>query len=191
MIQKRFNPTESSARTALRTQQVLAYETGVADTIDPLAGSYFVESLTDRIEAGALKHIQKIDEMGGAVKAIEQGYQQRAIQNSAFEYQKKIEEQKLIIVGVNRFTTDEPLKEALLKVNPELEVKQIKALKKLRKSRDNNAVNNALARLKKAAQGCDNLMPPILEGVKCRATLGEISNTLREVFGTYKENVVL
>lgn len=184
-------PTDSSARTALRTQQVLAYETGAGDTIDPLAGSYFVESLTDQIESGALKHIKKIDEMGGAVKAIEQGYQQRAIQNSAFEYQKKIEEKKLIIVGVNQFANDEPLKEALLKVNPELEVKQVNNLKKLRKSRDNEVVKKSLALLKKAATGKENLMPRILESVKCRTSLGEISNTLREVFGTYKENVVL
>lgn len=184
-------PTDASARIALRTQQVLAYETGVTDTIDPLAGSYYIESLTDRLEAEATKLIEKIDSLGGAVHAIEKGFQQLEIQNAAFDYQKKIEDKRLVIVGVNQFQTKEAPLEGLLKVRPELEVKQANELKALKSRRDNIAVQNALARLKKAAQGTDNLMPHILTAVRCYTSLGEISNTLRDVFGTYKENVVL
>lgn len=184
-------PTESSARTALRTQQVLAYESGVTNTIDPLAGSYFVESLTDQIERSAGEIILKIDKMGGAVAAIERGYPQQEIQNAAFDYQRKIEEKKLVIVGVNQYASQEPLKEEVLKVKPELEVKQVNNLKKLKNKRDNNAVKLTLVRLKKGAEGTTNLMPLILDCVKNMSSLGEISNTLRDVFGTYKENVVL
>ena len=184
-------PTHESAMLALRTQQVLAYETGVTDTIDPLAGSYFVENLTDKIEEEALKLIQQIDEMGGSVKAIEKGFQQLAIQNSAFEYQKKCENKDLIIVGVNQFQTNDPLKQDLLKVKPELEIKQVNKLKKLKTSRDNLTVKQALESLQKAAKGKDNLVPHILNAVKCMASLGEISNALRAVFGEYRETVVL
>lgn len=184
-------PTEASARVALRTQQILAYETGVGDTVDPMAGSYYVESLTDDIERKAFDLIKKIDEMGGAVKAIEKGYPQKAIQNSAFEYQKKIEDGKIVVVGINRFKVEETLKEELLKVNPKLEVKQINRLKKLRKKRDNKAVNLALEQLKKSAAGNENVVFPILSAVKRYATLGEISNTLREVFGEYRESLHL
>ncbi len=184
-------PTKASALIALRTQQVLAYETGVADTADPLAGSYYVEELTDTIEKGAFAYIEKIDKMGGAVLAIEKGYIQREIQNAAYDYQKKIEEKELIIVGVNEFIAKEELKPDILKVNPALETKQKKELSALRASRDNSAVAKARARLKKGAEGTNNLIPLILDAVRCYTTLGEISNTLREVFGEYKENVVI
>lgn len=184
-------PTEASARLALRTQQVLAYETGAGDTIDPLAGSYYVESLTDQIEAQALALIERIDEMGGAVSAIEKGWMQQAIQNSAFEYQKAIEEKRLIIVGVNKFQIQEGMPGDLMKVDPSLETQQVARLKKLKTGRDNLAVSQALENLKKGARGTDNLMPLILASVRCYTSLGEISNALREVFGEFQEVVVL
>jgi methylmalonyl-CoA mutase N-terminal domain/subunit len=184
-------PTEASATTALRTQQVLAYETGIADTIDPLAGSYAVEALTDEIEERALAYIETIDRMGGAVAAIEEGFQQREIQEAAYQYQRAIEDQRLIIVGTNKFQMEEhPVKE-ILKVDPALETKQKERLKQLRQKRDNAAVARALAALKKAAEGTDNVLPHILTAVKCLSTLGEISETLREVFGKYQEKIVL
>lgn len=185
-------PTDHSARVALRTQQVLAYETGVTDTIDPLAGSYYVESLTDRIEKEALDYIEKIDAMGGAVKAVENGFQQMSIQQSAFEYQRDIEQNNLIVVGVNKFQAkDDRLSENLMKVNPELEIQQVARLKKIKETRDNLAVKNALDKLTLAAKGNENLMPIILNAVKCYTSLGEISNTLKGVFGMYKENIFL
>lgn len=184
-------PTEDSARLALRTQQVLAYETGAGDVVDPLAGSYYVETLTDEIENQALELIEKIDDIGGAVTAIEKGFQQQNIQEAAFDYQKKTENKNLIIVGTNKFKTNEAFKEELLKVSPELEKRQVEKLKKIKENRDNEAVSQSLAALKKAAQGTENLMPHILQAVKCSTSLGEISNTFREVFGEYKENIVL
>lgn len=184
-------PTKQSAMIALRTQQVLAYETGVADTIDPLAGSYFVEELTSRIERDALKLIQRVDELGGSPKAIEKGFPQLTIQNSAFEYQRKIEDKSLVIVGQNQFEMQEDTQPDLLKVKPELERKQVAELKALKEKRDNGRVQEALKKLKAGAQGRDNLMPLILDAVRCYTSLGEISGALREVFGTYKENIVL
>lgn len=184
-------PTKESALIALRTQQVLGFETGVADSADPLAGSYYVESLTDLIEAEALKHIEKIDEMGGAVKAIEKGYIQQNIQNAAYDYQKKIEEKKLILVGVNQFETEEPPAKNLLKVKPELEAKQKEKVSTLRHRRNNKGVQEALLKLKKGAKENKNLMPLIFKAVKHYTTLGEISNTLKEVFGVYRENIVI
>ncbi len=184
-------PSEASAILALRTQQVLAYETGVADTVDPLAGSYAVEALTDEIERRAMDYIRKIDEMGGAVMAIESGFQQREIQEAAYQYQKAIEEKKLIIVGVNEFQwKEEPVKD-ILKVDPALEKRQKERLKKLRERRDTSGVKQARQALAQAARGADNLMPHILHAVKLYTTLGEISDTLREVFGLYQERVVL
>jgi methylmalonyl-CoA mutase, N-terminal domain len=184
-------PTEASATLALRTQQVLAYETGVADTVDPLAGSYVIESLTDEIERRAMDYILKIDKIGGAVKAIETGFQQREIQEAAYQYQRGIEEKKIIIVGVNKFQMEEKPVEDILKVDPTIEKKQRQRLKKLRETRDNQKVKTAREKLTQAARGTDNVMPHILNAVKCYTTLGEISDTLREVFGLYRENVVL
>ncbi len=184
-------PTEASATLALRTQQVLAYETGITDTIDPFAGSYVVEALTDEIEKRALEYIEKIDVMGGAVKAIEQGFQQREIQEAAYRYQKAIEEEKMIIVGVNKFQMKgEPLQD-ILRVKPEVETRQKERLKALRARRDNAQVKQAREKLSLAAQGSDNLMPHILNAVRCYTTLGEISDTLREVFGLYREKIVV
>ena len=184
-------PTQESARLALRTQQVLAYETGVADTVDPLAGSYFVEALTDRIEAQALEYIQKIDEMGGSVKAIENGFIQNEIQNAAFAYQKAIEDEKITIVGINAFLAKEKTRSEILKVDQEIQKKQIRRLKNWKSKRDQTKVKIFLENLKQRAHGTENLMPKILEAVKGHVTVGEIASALREVFGEYRENVVL
>ncbi|ARU63208.1 methylmalonyl-CoA mutase [Tumebacillus avium] len=179
-------PTEESARIALRTQQIIAYESGVADTVDPLAGSFYIESLTDEIEAQALEYIAKIDEMGGAVKAIEQGYMQREIQNAAYQAQMAIEDGSEVVVGVNKFRLENEPKPELQKINPELERIQNERLAELRKGRDNELVDAKLAALKQAAQGTDNLMPFIVDAVKAYATLGEICNVMRDVFGEYQ-----
>lgn len=184
-------PTQASATLALRTQQILAYETGIADTIDPFAGSYVVEALTDEIEKQALEYIEKIDQLGGAVKAIEEGFQQREIQEAAYQYQKSIEENRTIIVGVNKFQMkEEPMKD-ILRVKPEVEIGQCERLQKLRARRDNTQVIKARKALAQAALGSENLMPHILHAVRCYTTLGEISDTLREVFGVYREKVVV
>jgi methylmalonyl-CoA mutase N-terminal domain/subunit len=184
-------PTEASVRIALRTQQVIAYESGVADSIDPLAGSYLVESLTDQIEAQALAYIAKIDELGGAAEAISRGYQQKEIQDSAFSYQKSIETNDLVIVGVNQFIVQEGPPTGLLKVKPEVEIAQKKSLAAVKAGRDNAAVTAKLAALKVAATGTENLLPFILDAVKVYASLGEISDVLRGVFGEHQETVVL
>ena len=180
-------PTEDSVRIALRTQQIIAYESGVADMIDPLGGSYAVESLTDEIERKAIEYIEKIDAMGGAIKAIESGYIQGEIAESAYQYQKEIEKKKRIIVGLNQFQIEEePLKD-ILRIKPEVERYQKEKLARVKKERDNSRVKETLAILRKAAQGRDNVVPPILDAVKAYATIGEISDTLREVFGEYRE----
>ena len=180
-------PTEESVRTALRTQQILAHESGVADTIDPLAGSYYIESLTDKIEREALALIEKIESSGGVVKCIEDGFIQRQIENAAYQYQQEIERGKRIIVGVNKFQIDEDTKPPLLRVNPEVEKTQVAKLAAVKKKRDNDQLNTSLASLESAARGNDNLMPYIYDCVKEYATLGEICNVLRKVFGEYKD----
>ncbi len=180
-------PSELAVQVALRTQQIIAYETAVCDTIDPLAGSYYIESLTDQIEAKAQEYIDKIDQMGGAVAAIEKGYIQKEIQESAYRYQREIEKGERIVVGLNKFQVKEEEKPVdLLKVDPAVADRQIARLKELKASRDNAAVQKALAELKTAAEGDANLMPPILAAVKSLATLGEICDTLRAVFGEYQ-----
>jgi methylmalonyl-CoA mutase N-terminal domain/subunit len=178
-------PTEESVRIALRTQQIIAYESGAADTIDPLAGSYYVESLTNQIEELATAYINKIDEMGGAVQAIENGYMQREIQDSAYDYQRQVEQGKQIVVGVNQFQIEEAAPEGLLRVDPAVGELQKQKLQALRARRDNQAVDSALNALEEAARGDDNLMPYIYEAVKVYATLGEICGRLRNVFGEY------
>ncbi|MFX1252984.1 MAG: methylmalonyl-CoA mutase [Promethearchaeota archaeon] len=179
-------PSEAAVQIALRTQQIIAHESQVAETIDPLAGSYYVESLTKKLEAEALEYIEKIDKLGGATAAIEQGYIQQEIADSAYRYQKEIESKKFIVVGQNEYITDEEVKIPTLKIDPAIEKRQIAKLQEVKKSRDNNLVKEALTELKTAAQGDDNLMPFILKAVKTYATLGEICNVLREVFGEYK-----
>jgi methylmalonyl-CoA mutase N-terminal domain/subunit len=180
-------PCEEAVRTALRTQQITAYEIGVTDTIDPLSGSYAIESLTNSIENGAREYIERIDTMGGVIKAIEKGYIQDEISGSAYQYQKEVESKKKIIVGLNQFTIEEPPPSNLLKVNPEVEKIQKQRLAGIKRGRDNEKVKDILKTLKKAAQGSENLMPITLEAVKCYTTEGEIADTLREVFGTYQE----
>ena len=185
-------PTELAALTALRTQQTIAHESGAADTIDPMAGSYFVENLTDEIEKRANDYIEAIDDMGGAVAAIERGFQQREIQQSAYDYQKAIEANSQIVVGVNDFVVeqDEPLE--LLKIDPSIEIKQKDRLAKLRSERDPAAVQASLARVTAAAQsGGENVMPVIVEAVRTRATLGEVSDAMRETFGEFQAPVFI
>ena len=180
-------PTEEAVRVALRTQQIVASETNVADTIDPLAGSYMIESLTSQIEDGAKKYIDKIDELGGVIKAIETGYIQNEIQNSAYQYQKDVEKGEQVVVGLNKFTVEEKPLGNLLRVDPEKERFQKEKLAKVKAERDNSAVQAALKKLQAAAQGSDNLLPLTLEAVKVYATLGEIADVLRGVFGEYRE----
>lgn len=182
-------PTEESARIALRTQQIIAYESGVADTVDPLGGSYFIEALTDRMEEKVWEYIEKIDEMGGAVAAIEQGYMQREIQQAAYQTQLNIESGQQIVVGMNKFAVDNEKPPELLRVNPELGRIQAERLAKLRSQRNNEEVGKNLQALEKAAEGDANLMPYILDAVRAYATTGEIANTLRAVFGEYRPSL--
>nr|WP_054258193.1 methylmalonyl-CoA mutase family protein [Propionispora sp. 2/2-37] len=185
-------PTEDSVRIALRTQQIVAYESGIADTIDPLAGSYYIEALTNKLEEEALDYIQKIDDMGGAPVAIEKGYIQKEIQDSAYKYQMEVETKQRIVVGVNHFQIEEKPVEGLLRVDPSVGEGQKAKLAKLRNSRDNKAVEAKLAALEKACQDSDvNLMPVILDAVRAYATLGEICNVMRKVFGEYEAHVSL
>lgn len=179
-------PTEDAVRTALRTQQIIACESGVADTIDPLAGSYYIEALTDQIEQKAADLMEQVEKEGGVVASIEKGFIQRHIENSAYEYQKEIEKEERIIVGVNRYRIDEEIKPPVLKIDPEVEDTQIKSLAQLKKTRNNEKVRECLADLREAATGDGNLMPPILSAVREYTTLGEICGVLREVFGEYR-----
>ena len=178
-------PSEDSVQIALRTQQIIAHEIGAADTVDPLAGSYFIEALTNEIERLAMEYIRKIDEMGGAVKAVECGFIEEEIQDSAYTFQKAVETGDQVIVGVNRFQTEQKVPTNLLRVDPTVRTVQSERLTKLRAERDSSAATAALEKLRAAARGTENLMPPILDAVKKRVTLGEICGVLREVFGEY------
>jgi len=185
-------PTEESVRVALRTQQIIAYESGVANTVDPLAGSYYVEALTNEMEEKAMEYIQKIDDMGGVIPAIEKGFFQKEIAESAYRYQKEIEEKKRILVGVNEYAIEGeecPIK--LLRVDPSVEKKQVERLQKLKRERDNRKVKEVLEKLHYAAEKDENLMPTIIEAVKAYATLGEIMDVLRKVYGEYKELIII
>lgn len=184
-------PTEDSVMIALRTQQIVAHESGITETIDPLAGSYYIESLTDKIEQEAYKYINRIDELGGAPKAIEKGYIQKEIQNSAYKYQMEIESRDRIIVGVNKFQIEDEPKRNILKVDTKVEKLQKDKLEFLKLERNNEEVNRTLDTLHKKAQTNENLMPYILDAVKNYATLGEICNILRKVFGEYEQTVIL
>ena len=180
-------PTEDSARLALRTQQILAYETGVADIIDPFAGSYYVESLTNQIEKQAWDYISRIDELGGSVHAIERGYIQAEIEQAAYNYQLALEQKQATVVGVNRFQLEQEEPALLLGLDAEVGKRQGAKLAQLRQRRDNELVQQRLQALEKGAQGNENLMPLILDAVESYATLGEVSNTLRRVFGEQHE----
>ena len=184
-------PSEQAVTIALRTQQIIAYESGVGDTVDPLAGSYYVEYLTNEIEERALKYIEEIEAMGGAVDAIEKGFMQREIVESAYKFQKEVESKKRIIVGVNEFISEEETPIKILQIDPEIEKTLVERLRRLKQQRDKAQVEEALGKLRRAAEREDeNLMPYIIQAVKAYATLGEICDTLREVFGEYKPSTI-
>jgi len=184
-------PTEDSVRIALRTQQVIAHESGVVDTVDPMGGSYCVEALTTALERQATEYIGKIDRMGGVVRAIDAGYIQREIQDAAYRYQQEIERKERIVVGVNEFKVEEKSPGKLLSVDPRIEKSQRKRLSDLRRKRDGKAVRDALEKLETSCRGKDNVMPPILSAVRAYATIGEISDVMRGVFGTYRGKVTV
>ena len=184
-------PTEDSVQIALRTQQIVAHESGVTNTIDPLAGSYFVESLTDKMMKEASEMIEKIEVMGGMVPAIEKGFVQKQIQNSSFDYQRSIEKKDRIVVGMNEFKSDKEIQPDLLKVDPIIGEIQVKKLAEIKAERENSVVAEKLENVRNAANSNENLMPVIIEAVKEYATLGEICGVLRDEFGEYRENVIL
>ncbi len=190
-------PSEEAVRVALRTQQIIAYESGVANVVDPLAGSYYVEWLTDKMERLAWKYIEKIKEMGngsmvkGVLKGIENGFFIREISDSAARYQKEIEEGNRIIVGVNRFKIEEDLRIPLLKIDPEVQRKQIERLKKVKAERDNGAVKENLEWIRSCCENSENVMPAVFEAVKNYATIGEIMGTFKQVYGTYKKPIII
>jgi len=185
-------PTDKAARLALRTQQLIAYETGVANTLDPLGGSYFIESLTDEMERQAEAYFKRIDEIGGVIPAIESGFFQKEIADAAFRYQKELEEKSRLVVGVNEFINDEADESIeILRIDPLLESQQSERVREVRRKRDQAMCANALQSLRKAAAGTDNLMPHILEAVRAYATEGEIMQAMIEVFGTYTETAVV
>jgi len=183
-------PSQEAVTIALRTQQLLAYETGIGDVVDPLGGSYFIEYLTGALEKQAAEYIDKIDKLGGAVAAIEQGFQQKEIQESSYRQQKNVEENKSTLVGVNKFVSSSSEVPDLLRVNPELEIKQKERLAEIKKNRDKGKVNKALANLEDAARSTDNTMPAFIDCVEAYASIGEICDVLRKVFGTQKEYLV-
>jgi len=179
-------PTEKAVRVALRTQQILAYESGAPDSIDPLAGSYLIEYLTDKIEARAGEYLRKIDEMGGAMQAIEQGYVQGEIQEAAYHYQKAVERGEEIVVGVNAFQVEEAIELERLKVDPSIEAGQRARLAEVRLRRDGSRAQELMGRLETAARGTDNLVPLVIECIENNLTLGEICKILRGTWGEYQ-----
>ena len=183
-------PTEKAVKIALRTQQLIAYETGVPNTIDPLGGSYYVEALTDELEKLTYEYFDKIETLGGVVPAIEKGFFQREISRSAYEYQKALEKKEKYHVGVNIFEEKENVEIELLKIPEKVEIDQNKSLKNVKQERNNSKVKETLKNLKDAAESEENLMPRILDCVREYATLGEMCGTLKEVFGIYKEPII-
>ena len=184
-------PTEEAARIALRTQQVIAHETGVAQTVDPFAGSFYIETLTTQIEQGAVDYLARIDAMGGMLKAIERGFVQQEIQNAAYDYQRAVESGEQIVVGVNEFRREDEPTVPLQRIDESLERKQVERLQALRARRDATKWQASLKSLEERARSGGNLMPAILEAVESWATVGEIAGTLRGVFGEYHEAVVI
>jgi methylmalonyl-CoA mutase N-terminal domain/subunit len=179
-------PTTKAAKLALRTQQVIGYESGVTDTVDPLAGSYFVEWLTDEVERLATEYLERIDEIGGAVAAIEQGYMQEEIEQAAYAYAKAIDSSEKVVVGVNRFAEDEPGEQDVFPIDPDLQRSQVERVRRVRAERDQSAVDAALADVAAAARGTQNILVPMRVALKANATLGEVSDVLREVFGVHQ-----
>jgi methylmalonyl-CoA mutase N-terminal domain/subunit len=184
-------PTEDSVRIALRTQQILAYESGIANTVDPLAGSYYVEALTDRIEREAEEYIRRIDEMGGMITAIETGFVQSEIQRAAYRYNQEVEQGKRIVVGVNAYSEDNYVPPELHRIDRRVQEEQIKALKSVRSQRNDPAVRSSLKALVEGAKGDENLLPLILDAVRAYASVGEMCDALRGVFGEYRERITL
>jgi methylmalonyl-CoA mutase N-terminal domain/subunit len=183
-------PTEEAVRVALRTQQIIAAESGVTATADPLGGSWFVEKLTDEMEAAAYGYFARIDELGGMVEAIRRNYPQREIADASFTYQQEVDERKRIVVGVNDFVQEDEEPTPILKIDPSLERKQTDRLAAPRARRDGGEVESALAELRRAAAGETNLMPPIIAAARARATEGEMISAMQEIFGTYTESPV-
>jgi len=184
-------PTEEAARVALRTQQIVAYESGVPNTVDPLAGSYFIETMTDELEARAQEYLAKIDAMGGMLKAIERGYVQQEIQNAAYEFQQAVDRLEQVVVGVNRFEVEEEKPIPILRIDPELERRQVERLRAVRAKRDSAKWKAAVRQVEEAARSTDNLMPHIIQAVESYATVGEIAGAMRRVFGEHQETVVI
>ena len=183
-------PTEEAATVALRTQQIIAHESGVVNTPDPLGGSYFVEAMTDRVEEEAMRYIRRIDEMGGIIAAVERGYPQKEIADSAYKFQQQVEREERIIVGVNRFVSDEEVAIPVLKIDPEIERRQIERTRAVRAKRDKAAYDRAMGALRDACMSQKNLMPFVLDAVRAYATLGELSDVFREAYGVYREPAV-
>ena len=184
-------PTEKSVQIALRTQQIVAEESGVTNTVDPLAGSYYIENLTNQIEEKVFEYLDKIEDLGGMGQAIEKGYIQKQIQDSAYKYQREIEEQERVVVGMNKYQTEEEPPDDILQVDPKLREQQMEKLEKLKNERNQQKVAKSLQKLQQAAASDENLMPYILESVRHYATLGEICDILRKEFGEYQESIVL
>ncbi|MCK4484397.1 MAG: methylmalonyl-CoA mutase, partial [Candidatus Thorarchaeota archaeon] len=181
-------PTEDAVRVALRTQQVIAHESGAANTIDPLAGSYYIESLTNELEEEAYKYFDRFDAMGGVIAAIEKGFPQREIANASYKYQREIESNKRTIVGVNDFTLEgEEVTIPVLKIDPEIERKQVERTQRIRRERDKTKFEESLNGLRKASEGTDNVMPHIINAVKAYATVGEICDVWRDIWGEWDE----
>jgi len=180
-------PTEQAVMVALRTQQIIAEETGIANTVDPMGGSYAVEALTDKVEAEAMDYIRKIDEMGGMLRAIERGYPQREIAEAAFNYQRQLEQGIKTVVGVNKYSVPEEIPIELLKIDPALEELQIQRVRKMKRERNSSAVREALKQIAEACRSGENLMDPICEAVRRETTVGEISDVFRTEFGIYKD----
>jgi methylmalonyl-CoA mutase N-terminal domain/subunit len=184
-------PTEEAARIALRTQQIIAYESGTPQTVDPLAGSYAIESLTDEINSRATAYIEKIDALGGMIKAIEKGFVQQEIQNAAYEAQQSVDRGEAVVVGVNRFSIEEERSVPIQRVDEALERKQVERVRALRARRNQSEWQQALRRVKENASDGSNLVPAVIEAVEKNCTVGEVSNVLREVFGEHRETVVI
>ncbi|MFW9902387.1 MAG: methylmalonyl-CoA mutase family protein, partial [Candidatus Thorarchaeota archaeon] len=183
-------PTENAVKIALRTQQIIAHESGATDTVDPLAGSYYVEWLTNKMEEEAENYFKRIEDLGGVVPAIKANFFQKEIANASYKYQQEVENRERIIVAVNQFEQREPCSVPLLKIDEEVASEQIRKLNKLKEKRDNDIVFEKLERLKEAARGTENLMPFIIDAVREYASIGEIINALKEVFGTYNEDSI-
>jgi len=184
-------PSEEAVQLSLRTQQIIAHESGVADIVDPLGGSSYIEWLTGHIEAGIREYIDSIDEMGGALEAIKKGYIQREIMRSSYNYQKAVDSGEYVVVGVNKFTTEEEPELKLFEIDETVEEKQIERLRKLKSERDNEKVSRVLEKVRQVAQSDENIMPALIEAAKVYATVGEISDALRDVFGEYREPSIL